>query len=272
MNREATVTYIKQHGILPESKFGQNFLCDETVIASIIESAGIRPGDRVLEIGPGIGALTRELTKLEISLVCVEIDKRLAGLLRDDQDIDAEIIDQDYLKLKNYGAETFDVVISNLPYYVMTDIMKKIFAECVNAGKMVYMVEEDALERITASQRTKQYGPLSVLCSIYGTVSVVTKVPGTCFVPAPRTTSAVICLDPVGNKISRELVLFVDRCFAMRRKKLKASLKCYDTEAVDKAYEAQGFTDNVRAEELEPEAFLRLYNDIINAKSQRGTL
>ena len=253
MNREATVTYIKQHGILPESKFGQNFLCDETVIASIIESAGIRPGDRVLEIGPGIGALTRQLTKLDISLVCVEIDKRLAGLLRDDQDIDAEVIDQDYLKLKDYGAETFDVVISNLPYYVMTDIMKKIFAECVNAGKMVYMVEEDALERITASPRTKQYGPLSVLCSIYGTVSVV-------------------CLDPAGNKFSRELVLFVDRCFAMRRKKLKASLKCYDTEAVDKAYEAQGFTDNVRAEELEPEAFLRLYNDIINAKSQRGTL
>ena len=247
MNREATVTYIKQHGILPESKFGQNFLCDETVIASIIDSAGIRPGDRVLEIGP-------------------------AGLLRDDQEIDAEVIDQDYLKLKDYGAETFDVVISNLPYYVMTDIMKKIFAECVNAGKMVYMVEEDALERITASPRTKQYGPLSVLCSIYGTVSVVTKVPGTCFVPAPRTTSAVICLDPAGNKFSRELVLFVDRCFAMRRKKLKASLKCYDTEAVDKAYEAQGFTDNVRAEELEPEAFLRLYNDIINAKSQRGTL
>lgn len=272
MNREATVTYIKQHGILPESKFGQNFLCDETVIASIIESAEIRPGDRVLEIGPGIGALTRELSKLDISLTCIEIDKRLAGLLREDQEIKADIIDQDYLKLKDYSSDSFDVVISNLPYYVMTDIMKKIFAECINSRKMVYMVEEEALDRITASSRTKQYGPLSVLCSIYGTVTVVTKVPGSCFIPAPRTTSAVICLDPAGNKISGELVSFVDRCFAMRRKKLKASLKCYDASAMEKAYAAQDLTDNVRAEELEPEAFLRLYNDIINAKSQRGTL
>ncbi|MBR5358625.1 MAG: ribosomal RNA small subunit methyltransferase A [Clostridiales bacterium] len=272
MNREATVTYIKQHGILPESKFGQNFLCDEAVIASIIDTAGIKQGDRVLEIGPGIGALTRELSKLDVSLVCVEIDKRLAGLLRDDPEIDAEVIDQDYLKLKDYGAETFDVVISNLPYYVMTDIMKKIFAECVNARKMVYMVEEDALDRIIASSRTKQYGPLSVLCSIYGDLEVVTRVPGTSFVPAPRTTSAVISLEHGSNLYCRDLVVFVDRCFAMRRKKLKASLKCYDAQAIDRAYEELDLNENVRAEELEPEAFLKLYNDIINAKSQRGIL
>ena len=272
MNREATVTYIKQNGILPESKFGQNFLCDETVIASIIDSAGIKPGDKVLEIGPGIGALTRELTKLDIRLVCVEIDKRLASLLREDTEIDAEVIDQDFLKLKDYGAESFDVVISNLPYYVMTDIMKKIFEECVNARQLVYMVEEDALDRIIASSRTKQYGPLSVLCSLYGNLTVVTRVPGTAFVPAPRTTSAVISLECGDNGFCRELVVFVDRCFAMRRKKLKASLKCYDAASVEKAYEAQRISENVRAEELEPEAFLGLYNDIINAKSQRGIL
>lgn len=272
MDREATNQFIKTHGILPESKFGQNFLCDEAIVASIIDSAGIKSGDKVLEIGPGIGALTRPLSKLDISLTCVEIDKRLAEILRNDPEIDAKIIDSDFLKLDDYHAEDFDIVISNLPYYVMTDIMKKLFAECVNAREMVFMVEEDALDRIIASTRTKQYGPLSVLCSIYGKTEVVTRVPGTCFVPAPRTTSAVITLVRGKNVMSKELVLFADRCFAMRRKKLKTALNCYDGSRVDKAYKAQGFDDNIRAEELEPEAILRLYNDIIYAKSQRGTL
>ena len=272
MDRAATVDFIKTHGILPESKFGQNFLCDDAIIASIIDAAKIEPGDKVLEIGPGIGALTRPLSKLDISLTCVEIDKRLAELLRDDPDVKAEIIDSDYLKLKDYQSEDFDIVISNLPYYVMTDIMKKLFAECINVRKMVFMVEEDALERIIASPRSKQYGPLSVLCSLYGRPEVVTRVPGTCFVPAPRTTSAVICMTRGENVMSKDLVLFTDRCFAMRRKKLKTALKCYDNVKVEEAYKSQGLDDNVRAEELEPEAIMWLYNDIINAKYQRGTL
>lgn len=272
MDKETTISYIKTNGILPESKFGQNFLCDEYVVSKIIEAADLKPGDKVLEIGPGIGALTRPLSKLDIGLTCVEIDKRLASLLRDDPEIRAEMIDQDFLKLKDYKAEEFDVVISNLPYYVMTDIMKKLFAECTNTRRMVFMVEEDALARITAAPKTKQYGPLSVLCGIYGKTSVVTKVPGTSFVPAPKTTSAVILLERGENDTGREVVLFADRCFAMRRKKLKTALKCYDCASVDEAFKAQGLDDNIRAEELEPEAILRLYNDIIYAKSQRGTL
>ena len=272
MDREATNTYLKTHGILPEAKFGQNFLCDEGIAASIIESAEFRSGDRVLEIGPGIGALSRPLSKLDISLVCVEIDKRLASVLRDDPEVTAEITDSDFLKLKDYGAGEFDVVISNLPYYVMTDIMKKLYGECTKARRMVFMVEEDALDRIMATPRTKQYGPLSVLTSLYGTASVVTRVPGSSFIPAPKTTSAVICLESDGNGLSRELVSFVDQCFMNRRKKLKAALKCYDSVTVAGAYADLGLDDNTRAEEVEPEAFLRLYNDIINAKSQRGTL
>ena len=272
MDREATVDFIKTHGILPESKFGQNFLCDEGIVASIIDAAKIGPGDKVLEIGPGIGALTRPLSKLDISLTCVEIDKRLAEVLREDPEIKAEIIDSDFLKLKDYHAEDYDIVISNLPYYVMTDIMKKLFAECVNAKRMVFMVEEDALARITACPKTKQYGPLSVLTSLYGNTSIVTKVPGTSFVPAPKTTSVVICLESCGRSLGRDAVAFADRCFAMRRKKLKTALKCYDGAKVDEAYKEQGLDDNIRAEELEPEAIFRLYNDIIYAKSQRGTL
>ena len=82
----------------------------------------------------------------------------------------------------------------------------------------------------------------------------------------------MILLERGENDTGREVVLFADRCFAMRRKKLKTALKCYDCASVDEAFKAQGLDDNIRAEELEPEAILRLYNDIIYAKSQRGTL
>ena len=266
MNQEATLAYIKQHGILPESKFGQNFLCDEEVIASIIDLAGIEPHAKVLEIGPGIGALTRELSKLDIDLTAVEIDKRLAELLRNDPEIKADVIDRDYLKLKDYGAGSFDIIISNLPYYVMTDIMKKIFAECINARKMVFMVEEDAIQRINARSSTKQYGPLAVLVGTFGLFEECMRVPGHCFVPKPRTMSAVISLTREGRAsvLSPEYIRFIDSCFAQRRKKMINSLTSYPKDKVLSALADLGLESAVRAEELSPETFNRLYDAIIS--------
>ena len=162
MNREKVLQIMKENDILPEAGFGQNFLCDEEMIDGIIEAAGIEPRDRVLEIGPGIGALTEPLSKMDISLTCVEIDKRLVSYLRTAFP-DVKIIDSDFLKLKDYGAEGFDVVISNLPYYIMTDIMMKVFEEAVKARKIVYMVEEAALDRILSMPGSKSYGPLAVI-------------------------------------------------------------------------------------------------------------
>ena len=266
MDRETTNKYLKTHGILPESRFGQNFLCDEDIIASIVEIAGIRKGDRVLEIGPGIGALTRPLSAMDIDLTSVEIDKRLSEILREDPDINAQVIDSDFLKLTDYNPEAFDIVISNLPYYVMTDIMKKLFAECINARKMVFMVEEEATARIDASPKTKQYGPLAVLTAVYGVYSEELTVQGSCFIPAPRTTSAVISLtrSEDAKALNKEFVRFVDTCFSMRRKKLTNSLKAYPKEIVEGAYSKLGLDPNVRAEELAPEVFISLYDAIIN--------
>lgn len=266
MDRETTNRYLKTHGILPESRFGQNFLCDEAIITSIIGIADIKKGDRVLEIGPGIGALTRPLSAMDIDLTAVEIDKRLSEILRQDPDISARVIDCDFLKLTDYSPEAFDIVISNLPYYVMTDIMKKLFAECINARRMVFMVEEEATARIDASPKTKQYGPLAVLTALHGGYSEELKVPGSCFIPAPRTTSAVISLTrgEDAKALNKEYVRFVDTCFSMRRKKLTNSLKAYPKEKVETAYSKLGLDPNIRAEELSPQVFISLYDAIIN--------
>ena len=259
MTREQVLQIMKEHGILPEAGFGQNFLCDEEIINGIIESADIKPGDTVLEIGPGIGALTQKLTNMDIDLKCVEIDKRLVSYLRGAYP-DTEIIDSDFLKLKDYGAEKIDVVISNLPYYIMTDIMMKVFEEEVNARTIVYMVEEAALDRILCESSTKSYGPLAVVSELYGAIQVLYKVPGTCFVPQPRTTSAVIRFQCSDKRPDKELIAFIKKCFAQRRKTLANNLKGCDKDKF-RSWATEVFnTESVRAEALEPTDFRDLYN------------
>lgn len=259
MTSETIHRLLADNDFLPESKFGQNFLCDDHIIESIIDLCEINIDDYVLEIGPGLGSLTRTLSNKTNNLTCVEIDKRLAEFLNNDNEIHATIIASDYLKLKNYDASNFDVVVSNLPYYVMTDIMKKIIGDCIECRKMVFMVEEDAIARIIAKPNTKQYGPLSVICSLYGVVNKEFIVPRNCFVPAPRTTSAVISLTKGSNTLDENFVRFIDKCFCNRRKKLINT--CPELKGALVKY---GFDLNVRAEQIEPDSFLKLYNAIIN--------
>jgi 16S rRNA (adenine1518-N6/adenine1519-N6)-dimethyltransferase len=259
MKREQVLQIMKENNILPEAGFGQNFLCDEKTIEDIIAAAEIKPGDKVLEIGPGIGALTGPLSKMDIDLTCVEIDKRLVSFLRSAYP-DINIIDSDFLKLKDYGAEKYDVVISNLPYYIMTDLMMKVFEEAINARRIVYMVEEAALDRILCESGTKSYGPLAVVSELYGDIWVEFKVPGTSFVPQPRTTSAVISFRCYEKRPDKALMDFVKKCFAQRRKTLANNLKGCDKEKFSKCLEEIGFEEGVRAEVLEPCDFRDLYN------------
>ena len=259
MTRDKVLQIMKEHNILPEAGFGQNFLCDEDIITGIIEAADIKPGDTVLEIGPGIGALTEPLSKMDINLKCVEIDKRLVSYLRGAYP-DVEIIDSDFLKLKDYGADKIDVVISNLPYYIMTDIMMKVFEEATHSRKIVYMVEEAALDRILCESGTKSYGPLAAVSELYGDIMKVSTVQGTCFVPQPRTTSTVISFRCYDNRPDKALMDFIKKCFAKRRKTLANNLKGCDMDKFRKCLKEIGWEENVRAEVLEPCDFRDLFN------------
>jgi len=259
MTFEEINSILKNENILPDSSFGQNFLCNEEIISNIACLADIKKTDKVLEIGPGIGSLTNALCDLSDNVTCVEIDKRLADFLKNTYSGRAEIIIADFLKLKDYGASEFDVVVSNLPYYIMTDIMKKIISECTGTGRLVFMVEDIAIGRITAKPNTKQYGPLSVLCSLYGDVKREFTVPRDAFIPRPNTTSAVITIKNNDFKGSHEFTSFVEKCFSQRRKKLVNS--CPESAPY---LEELGLNDNVRAQEMKPESFVSLYNAIIN--------
>ncbi len=260
MDLKTRLQMINTKGFMPESKFGQNFLFDEGIIQRIIDLCGISKADKVLEIGPGLGSLSFPLSEICDDLTVVEIDKRLAVFLEESLKLDARIISSDYLKLGDYDAGKFDVIVSNLPYYVMTDIMKKIMDECSQARKMVFMVEKDALARIMAEPDTKQYGPLSILVSVYGGAKHEFDVPRDAFVPSPNTTSCVISLTKDGADIPDGFVRFINRAFAMRRKKLVNNIK-----EAGPVLNSLGLDRNVRAEQISPFKFIELYNAIMKS-------
>lgn len=257
MNREEVLSYIDSHGILPELKFGQNFLCDEEIISSIISLSEIKNSSKILEIGPGIGALTRPLADLGADVTCVEIDKRLAQYISEDLP-SVNVLTSDYTKLSNYEEDSYEYAISNIPYYVMTPIIVKLISDLSNCKKMTFMIEEEALRRIDAPVGSKQYGPLAVLCSCYGTIKKEFNVPRTAFVPQPHTLSCVISLTRVDGVPDSGFASFVTRCFSNRRKKVTNSVP-----EIKPLLSKYGLPDDIRAEKIEPKIFASIYSDLI---------
>ena len=261
MNRDSIRDILQSEGLLPQSKFGQNFLCDEVIIQKIVDLCEIKREDMVLEVGPGLGSLTFPLSLKTDNLGCVEIDKGLADHLSDTI-TNATIFHQDFLKYERPENINIDVVVSNIPYYIMTDIMKKLFGEYSDARKMVFMVEDEAIARIDCRPGSKQYGPLAVLASLYGDYKYEIKVPSTAFIPQPRTTSAVISFTrtKTADYLTPEFVKFLNTCFSMRRKMLKKNLTGFaSSEAIENAILHMGLKATCRAEELKSGEFVRLF-------------
>lgn len=270
MSREETRKILESENILPRSRFGQNFLVDDDAISRITALVDADREDPVLEIGPGLGALTKPLSALYDHLTAVEIDSDLYSYLVNEAKVSATLINKDFLKLaaEDYSADKIRYVVSNLPYYCMTPIMKKLFGECTNAKRMVLMTEDEAFPRISAGPNNKDYGPLAVCVSLFGDTVKEFTVPGQCFYPVPKTLSCVITLNrgEEASVLCPEFIGFVEKCFAMRRKKLMNNLKpYYPADILNKVIEDK----DLRAEDLTPVEFSRLYSDIISMISEK---
>lgn len=255
MNKEDTLRYIADNKILPDKNFGQNFLCDEDIIDSIVELTGALSGTRVIEIGPGCGALTDKFVDMGARITAVEIDKRLNDhLMTRFEGRDIDIICCDYLKLQDYDQASYEYAVSNIPYYVMTPIMIKLMTDLTSCKKMTFMVEEAALARIMAEPGSKQYGPLAVMCSVFGTVRKELIVPRNAFIPPPHTTSAVITLTREEGIPSGGFSSFLDKCFSQRRKKLTNSFP-----ELKPVIASMGLREDIRAEAVTPQEYRDIF-------------
>jgi len=281
MEKKKCIDLIKEFIILPTHSLGQNFLVDDEAADFIVDSARIGPADDVLEIGPGLGALTEKLADKAAFVHAVEIDVHLLDALHNTvkEKDNVLVVCSDFLKLSKKslrGEKTNEyVVVSNIPYYVMTPIMMKLFREWDDAKTMVFTVEDDACDRIFSEPGSKQYGPLSIVSSLYGTKEKLMLLDSRSFHPAPHTKSAVIRLTGGGVLQTAPSVLFplLTAAFSQRRKTMINALSSSGLfpdgkKQVKELLLSLNIISTIRAEQLYPEDFIRIAREIVQKSTE----
>ena len=273
-----TRAILERHGFTFKKSFGQNFLTDTNILQKIVDTAEIDKQVNVIEIGPGIGALTEFLAESAAEVMAFEIDDRLVPILADTlRDFDnVTVVNQDILKvdLAQYMAEFKNPdlpikVVANLPYYITTPILMHLIESGIPFSEFVVMMQREVADRISAQPNTKAYGSLSIAVQYFMTAKVAFIVPRTVFVPAPNVDSAILKMvrrDQPAVAVQDEKFFFkVSKAsFVHRRKTLWNNLTSYfgKSEAtkgkLTAALERADLSPSVRGEALSLEEFARL--------------
>ncbi|EGJ43620.1 MULTISPECIES: 16S rRNA (adenine(1518)-N(6)/adenine(1519)-N(6))-dimethyltransferase RsmA [Streptococcus] len=277
-DHSVTRAILERHGFTFKKSFGQNFLTDTNILQKIVDTAEIDKKVNVIEIGPGIGALTEFLAESAAEVMAFEIDDRLVPILADTlRDFDnVTVVNQDILKvdLAQYIAEFKNPdlpikVVANLPYYITTPILMHLIESGIPFSEFVVMMQREVADRISAQPNTKAYGSLSIAVQYYMTAKVAFIVPRTVFVPAPNVDSAILKMvrrDQPAVAVQDEKFFFkVSKAsFVHRRKTLWNNLTSYfgkseETKGkLSAALERADLSPSVRGEALSLEEFARL--------------
>ncbi|QJA09919.1 16S rRNA (adenine(1518)-N(6)/adenine(1519)-N(6))-dimethyltransferase RsmA [Romboutsia sp. CE17] len=279
-SHRATKEVVQKHNFKFSKSLGQNFLIDDNVIDRILAGARLSEGDKIIEVGPGIGTLTREMGKVADKVVAIEIDKTLIPILEETlADLDnVEVVNQDILKVnveelvkeKLSGGPV--KLVANLPYYITTPIVMKFLEENIPVTDIVVMVQKEVADRMNAGPGTKDYGALSVAVQYYCDTEIVAKAPRHMFVPQPNVDSTVIGLHVREERkypVDNEEIFFktVKASFGQRRKTLLNSLGTLGFLTKDQVKEAlsnANIDEKRRGETLTIEEFATLSN-VINS-------
>lgn len=278
-----TQQILKKYGFTFKKSLGQNFLVDQNILNKIVAAAELTDRSGVLEIGPGIGALTQKLAESAGKVVAVEIDDRLLPILRElfEEQTNTEIVHGDILKLdlstliaQKFADCSTVHVVANLPYYVTTPIIMKLLEEQHALQNIVVMIQREVAERMAAEPGGKEYGSLSIAVQYYCVPELVTIVPHTVFIPRPNVDSAVIRLNIRGEppvQVADESFFFqiVKAAFAHRRKTIYNNLTAFfpkrDKTQLTQILEAAGIQGSRRAETVSLSEFAALVNGLYEA-------
>ena len=253
-------------GLEPKHRFGQNFLHDQNKLRALVAHSGVGPGDLVLEVGPGTGTLTEALLDAGCEVVACELDDDMAAIIRDRLGSQVRLIHGDCLDgkhavsaaiLEALGDRPFKLV-ANLPYGAATPLVLNLAAHHATCLGQFVTVQREVAQRLAAAPGTEAYGAATVLLSLTSTVQVLETLPGSCFWPVPRVTSAMMAVIPSPERPSLEpdrVSAFVHRIFASRRKQLGALLG-------RQASFPAGVLPTMRAETLTPPQILALMHAI----------
>ena len=267
-----TKEILERHSLFAKKSYGQNFLVESGVVDKIARHAVISDHCVVFEIGPGIGALTQFLCAYAKEVVSFEIDERLPAVLADTlaEETNFTLVMEDFLQVdletwvQRYREKGYDVVIAaNLPYYITTPILFKIFESDAKIDAITVMMQKEVADRFYAKPGSKDYNALSVITQFRCSVHPVMKVPRNVFMPKPNVDSAVLQFRFIEHPPVDEDRFFamVKACFAMRRKTIlnNFSACCKNKEMAERILEQAGIAPNIRSEQLDLPAFLHLY-------------
>ena len=253
---------LAEHGLEPSRALGQNFVADPNTVRRIVRLAHVGPGDRVLEIGAGLGSLTLALLEAGADVTAVELDRHLVPILRAEAEpAGARVVHADAMTL-DWDALLGDppwVLVANLPYNIATPLVLDLLAGVPQIERMLVMVQLEVGERLAAVPGSKAYGIPSVKVAWWADATVIGKVSPTVFVPPPRVDSALVEITrrpPAGDDATREAVFaLVEAGFNQRRKMLRRSLA---DRVAPGAFAAADIRPEARAEELTLADWLRL--------------
>ncbi|MDO4940845.1 MAG: 16S rRNA (adenine(1518)-N(6)/adenine(1519)-N(6))-dimethyltransferase RsmA [Erysipelotrichaceae bacterium] len=246
-----------------KKKYGQNFLIDSNIVDKIAKNA-CDSNCLTVEIGPGLGGLTEMLLKYSKAVDAYEIDKDMYDILIDSIDDKRlnvyleDFMDTDISKYQNQEIR----VCSNLPYYVTTPILFKLFESTLNISKITVMVQKEVGDRFKAKVNSEDYNALSIIVQYLYDVKHEMSVPKNVFYPAPKVDSAVISFTPKVDRdaeFEKKFFSLVKNSFVMRRKTLHNNFKQFlDNETIEKIYTTLNLDKNIRAQELTLADFLKI--------------
>lgn len=263
---------LEKFNLRAKKGYGQNFLTDPRIVENIADKADCNDAC-VIEIGPGIGALTQMLALRAKHVLAYEIDTKLLDVLAYSlEGLDnIEIINEDFLNcdlakvVKDLRAKYGRVVVcANLPYYITTPILFKLFESEQQVDKITVMMQKEVADRFSAKVNTKDYNALSVMSQYLYDVKTIIKVSRNVFNPKPNVDSAVVQFsnhDKIEVNDQNAFFALIKACFKQRRKTLYNNLKEYlkDVKVAENILNKCGLTNNVRAQELTLEQFIKLY-------------
>lgn len=257
-----------------KSSLGQNFFNNNEMLDEILNSLDLNQNDVVLEIGSGFGILTERLLNVCKSVVSVEIDSSAVHILTEEFKgrENFTIINRDFLKvdLNELGFVTSIKVIANIPYYITTPILEKLFKSNIDIDFIAVMIQKEVGDRILAKSSTKEYGSLTIFSNYFSIPKLIKKIPAGNFLPPPKVDSVFLKFEIKKQRefqnstLEKEFLDFVKKCFSMRRKNLYNVLSQFkkSKEELQMISEKLSLDFYKRAENLEIEAFKNIFIEL----------
>ena len=256
-----------------KKNLGQNFLQDKNIIDKIVNAPDYGDNNLVIEIGPGAGALTKELLKKVDRAILYEVDTRLEKILNKELStfVNYELIFDDFLNRdvnKDISKYDFDnlYIVANLPYYITTPIITKIIDDNLPVKEIVIMIQKEVALRFAAKPGTKEYGQITVFLNYFFDIDNVCNVSKNCFFPKPKVDSAVIKMKrKESNDYIKNFDVFnrlVKDSFRFKRKTIKNNLVGYDLDIINNILTKYGFDINTRSENIPYNVFVEIANEL----------